>query len=235
MILIFVMNFVWFENVLCLCDISSASGASLKRRMIHLSRSAGRSQRMATAALFAFLVCSFRGSDAAAEGTSYSAVVTFQIAGADQGGVSLTGNNLTVWGFFPVQFVDSLFSVMAVSLNNDGFPGSGTNSTAAESSDSPLSLLEICLIAGGGTVLVVAVALAIYFGVELSKRTPAAGGYKKLAAPADAGPNKVIQVLLVHPRICNPQPYPPPLPPGLIPVAGGVYGTGVVKQLSGAG
>ncbi len=81
-----------------------------------------------------------------------------------------------------------------------------TATPAPEQKDEGMAVWLIIIIAGGGVALVVAIALAIYYGVVLKNKTPQAAGYDQIS-PATPGSrvgslangNKIIQIALVHP------------------------------------
>ena len=182
--------------------------------MFHLPRNSGWAFQCPPPPVFLLILltaCFVPGTYAASAGTAASAVVSFQIdkIGPTVTGYNITGYNFTLWDSFPVEFSsDLLLGVVAVYLNNRlHLPGTNVTETPAPSDDK-MEPWVIGLIAGGSVILVVAIALGIYFGVTRQKKSPEAEGYKRLDPASRVGSgacnnnsNKVIQVLLVHPRL----------------------------------
>jgi len=89
------------------------------------------------------------------------------------GDVNVTAN-LTLWNEYPVLVLDTVYSALA-SLLNDVMPGTTprrstmTSTPKPEVVEEPMKWYWIMLIAIGGAIGVVAIILAIYFGIEASK------------------------------------------------------------------
>lgn len=115
---------------------------------------------------------------------------------------------MTVWGDFPVQFADILLNSVSSMLNqavwSAGATTTNATTTPAPESDDGMAVWLIIVLVVGGVVLVVAITLAIYYGVVLKSKTPEAAGYDQIAPGSRVGSlangNKIIQIALVHPR-----------------------------------
>jgi hypothetical protein len=139
---------------------------------------------------------------------SSQAVVAFTITYFSDGSVNITRTNVTVWGDFPVQFADILLNSVSSMLNqavwSAGATTTNATTTPAPESDDGMAVWLIIVLVVGGVVLVVAITLAIYYGVVLKSKTPEAAGYDQIAPGSRVGSlangNKIIQIALVHPR-----------------------------------
>jgi hypothetical protein len=112
--------------------------------------------------------------------------VTYTIIGvetANQTDLDKIPLNFTIWGEIPVTVVDTFYNVVANLLNGVS-PGTtpeppdrraqdlpGTTSAGGDSSSEPMKWYWILLIALGGAVGVTSMVLAIYFGVNASKKS----------------------------------------------------------------
>lgn len=150
-------------------------------------------------------------TQAAVTSGSPKAVIAFTITYFADGTVNVTtAGNMTLWGDFPVNFADSLLYSVSSMLNqavgSAGATTTNATTTPAPKSDDGMAVWLIIIIAVAGVALVVAIALAIYYGVVLKNKTPQAAGYDQIS-PATPGSrvgslangNKIIQIALVHP------------------------------------
>ena len=145
---------------------------------------------------------------ATTSGSPPKAVIAFTITYFADGSVNLTRTNVTVWGDYPVEFADILLNSVSSMLNqavwSAGATTTNATTTPAPESDDGMAVWLIIVLVVGGVVLVVAIALAIYYGVVLKSKTPEAAGYDQIAPGSRVGSlangNKIIQIALVHPR-----------------------------------
>ena len=163
---------------------------------------------------------------------SSSMVVTVSIIGAiDLNSTTFKLQNMTLWGEYPVSLSDTVYYSVTAFLN-DVLSGTtppdrrstNTSDAAKDAADEPMAWYWILLITLGGVVAVVAIVLAIYFGVVANQARandtppllppppmPSDGihqarslGFPSMSYPPPHAYSKVIQIPLARPRAPSP-------------------------------